>query len=214
MKSYSYEKERQYYSRAWPKEERPYHYLEDYFRCWIKPEEIFREKRVLSIGAGECTYSRLIAEKFNPRYVVASDLFLERMLPAKRTTVLGNLHFIAADCFQLPFQTSAFDVVFGSLILHQLPNFKNVAKEIKRVLMQNGRYLGIEPNPYYPVHLFRFLMGRHSPNSYLLKPDDLRVFEDVGFQVSIQFFHAKFPWTHNRFFGACMGILAQNKPAN
>ena len=88
--SFSYEAEKKYYSQGWPKEAQPYLHLERYLRCWMDPSEIFAGKRVLDVGAGEMTYTRLIADRFEPKQIVACELFRERMLPAFVTIVMQN----------------------------------------------------------------------------------------------------------------------------
>lgn len=208
-KGFSHELEKGYYSQRWPEEAGPYIHLEPYLRCWLNPEAVFGGKRVLDIGAGECTYTRLIAERFGPKEVVACELFLERMLPAVRANRDSKLRFVAGDTFWLPFQNESFHVIFGSFILHQLPNLNGIICEIRRVLSVGGLYVGIEPNPYNPVHLYRYFRGNHSPNQYLLGPKHLFVFKKAGFGFGITYFYAKLPHLRSRFLGACMGIVAE-----
>jgi ubiquinone/menaquinone biosynthesis C-methylase UbiE len=210
-KSFSYELEKSYYSQRWPERALPYEHLEPYLRSWLDPDSVFTGKRVLDIGAGECTYSRLIADRFGPKEVVACELFLERMLPAARTNRNPSLKFIAGDCFWLPFQSGSFGVVFGSLVLHQIPDIDEIVLEVRRVLSKGGCYVGIEPNPYHPFHLYRYIRGNHSPNQYLLGPRNLRCFEKAGFNIAIRYFYAKLPRFQNRFVGTCMGIMAEKR---
>lgn len=207
-KSFSYESEKGYYSQQWPEEAKPYLHLEPYLRCWLDPEVVFAGKRVLDIGAGECTYTRLIADRFRPKKIVACELFRERMQPAVRANRSPHLRFVAGDCFQLPFHLRSFDVVFGSLILHQLPDLNEIISEVQRVMSDGGCYVGIEPNPYHPVHLYRYLIGHHSPNQYLFGPKHLVTFEKAGFKVTTRYFYAKLPRMRNRFISTCIGIVA------
>lgn len=215
-KVFSYDLEKGYYSQGWPKEAKPYLHLEPYLRCWLNPEAVFGGKRVLDIGAGECTYTRLIADRFGPKKIVACELFRERMLPAAQANRSPNLMFVAGDAFKLPFQRESFDVIFGTFILHQLPNLEDAISEIRRVCSHEGLYIGIEPNPYHVVHLYRFMRGNHSPNQYLLGPKHLAAFKKVGFEVTIRYFYAKLA-VFNRFLGSvlgtCMGILAKKRQA-
>ena len=62
------------------------------------------------------------------------------------------------------------------------------------MLNPDGRYVGIEPNPYGFMHLIRFLSGKQSPNQYLLAPMHLKRFRKYGFQVKVSFFYWKYPW--------------------
>ncbi len=210
--AFSYELEKQYYSRDWPSEAKPYLHLEPYLRCWMKPDPgtIFGGKRVLDIGAGECTYTRLIAERFAPARIVACELFRERMMPAQRANTAANLGFVAGSCFELPFRSGSFDVVFGTFVLHQIPDLAALVREIRRVLAPGGRYVGIEPNPWNAVHLYRFWRGAHSRNQYLFGPRHLRFFRDAGFaRASARFFYVRLPrWAHNCLTGTCVGIGA------
>lgn len=166
---------------------------------------------VLDIGAGEATYTRMLAETYSPSRLVACELFPERIRPAMRDNASENLSFVAGSCFQLPFADLTFDAVFGSLILHQLPDLKLAITEIDRVLKPGGTYIGIEANPYNPIILYRFLKGRHSKNQYLLNKSHLSIFTSRGFKVDIRFFYARFPSLRNRFLTTCMGIKAIKK---
>lgn len=212
--SFSKDLERNYYSQQWPTEALPYAHLTPYLRCWLDPDETFRDKIVLDLGAGECTYTRLIAEHFKPKLIIACDLFGERMLPAARANSSPNLEFISGDCFRLPVRNESCDVVWGSLVLHQLPELAGAAREIHRVLKKHGTYVGFEPNPYNPVILSRFLFKRHSPNQYLLTPRHLKAFRQEDFDVQTTFFYARFPGLRNRFITTCLGIRATKSVSN
>src|SRR5262245_26459391 len=103
--SFSYDAEKQYYSQRWPEGAKPYLHLERYLRCWLEPDQLFRGNRVLDIGAGELTYTRLIADRFGPKEIVACELFRERMLPAFRENRNPSLKAVTGSCFQLPFKS-------------------------------------------------------------------------------------------------------------
>lgn len=207
---YSFEAEKSYYSGSWPTEALQYQHLQNYISAWLPDaHRIFSGKSVLDIGAGESTYTRMIAENYSPSRIVACELFRERMLPAMRASKASNLSFIAGSCFCLPFREGAFDVVFGSLVLHQLPDLDRVITEIGRVLKTGGIYVGIEPNPYNPVVLWRFLKGGHSKNQYLFNKSHLSTFTVQGFTPTLRYFYARYPSLRNRFMTTCLGIVAK-----
>lgn len=206
---YSYELEKEYYSAHWPDDLYPNDHFLTYLTTWLDPVEVFNGKRVLDIGAGECAYTRLIVNRFNPKEVIASDLFVKRMMPTVRHNKNDKLKFVQADVFYLPFAEKSFDVVFGSLILHQLPDLEKCVKEISRVLTSNGLYIGVEANPYNLVHLYRYILGKHSKNQYLLSYRHLKVFKNFGFKISVKYFYANLPWFKNRIIGTLMGIYAE-----
>lgn len=207
--AFSYEAERQYYARHWPDTAQTYRHLDPYLSCWMRPHDVFAGKRVLDIGAGECAYTQLIAERYKPQQIVACELFRERMLQSSSACGLPNLGFVSGDCFRLPIQSESIDVVFGSLVLHQLREIGRAAEEIARVLTARGLYVGIEPNPYDPKHLFRFMLGRHSGNQFLMRAADLSAFKRVGLTSRVRYFYARVPWLRGPVLTTCMGIIAK-----
>lgn len=212
-RNFSYDKERQYYRKKWPTEALGYVDLERYLTAWLDDhaDKFFRGKRILDIGAGEATYTRMIAERYSPDMIVALELFYQRLLPAKRACQLPSFSAIAGDCFQMPFSSGTFDVVFGSLILHQLPDVELIAAEIGRILKPGGLYIGIEPNVKNPVILARFLFGRHSANQFLFRMTHLRQFERAGFDLGVRYFYWKIPRIRSAFAGTCIGVLLTKK---
>ena len=210
--SYSYQAARKFYRPIWPEEAKPYLHLEPYVRCWFDPETMFSGKRVLELGAGECTYTRLIADRFRPRMIVGHELFVERMLPAVRENRNPALCPVAGDCFSLPFRTGSFDVVLASLVLSELPALHLVFSEAARVMASGGLFLSWDPNPYNPVVLYRYFFKGRSANQYLFWPHRVKpAFEAAGFDVETRFFYAKLPWVRSRFLGTCVGLLARKR---
>lgn len=209
---YSYDAEKQYYSRQWPTHAKPYLYLEDHLRSWLDPERVFRGKRILDVGAGECTYTRVIADRFEPERIVACELFSERMLPAFRDNRNPKWEAVSGDCFRLPFHNGSFDVVFASLFLSQLPNLSDAVSEFRRLLAPGGAFVGFEPNPFHLVILYRYLTKPHSANQYLFWPHKVcPIFESHGFAPKTQYFYARMPWIRNRLLGTCIGLFAQKE---
>ena len=210
----SFENERSYYSKNWPTQALPYRHLKRYLDAWL-PEALglLSGKSVLHIGAGEATYTRMLAETYSPRRVVACELFLERMLPASRENRARNLQFVAGSCFGLPFADRTFDAVFASLVLHQLPDLERAIDEIDRVLKPGGCFIGIEPNPYNLVVLYRFFRGRRSRNQYLLNESHILEFVSRGFDLSVRYFYGRFPKLRSRFLTTCIGVLAKKRVA-
>jgi len=207
--SFSYQLAKDFYSKRWPSSPMPYLHLERYLRCWLDPELVFSGRRILEIGAGECTYTRLIADQFHPQLIVASELFVERMLPGVRENRNPLLKAIAGDGFRLPFRNCSFDVVFASGVLSELPGVDKVVREIERVLTAGGLFVGWDPNPFNPIILYRYVIKPRSANQYLFWPHKIRdAFQSLGFATTTRFFYAKLPWTRNRFLGTCVGVLA------
>lgn len=207
---YSYDRERAYYERIPPSRVKPFLTLEPYFRSWMQPETAFQGKTVLEIGAGELMASRLIASCFGAKTVVAVDLLWDRMALAFRADRKAGLVAVAGDCFKLPFRDGSFDVVFGNLVLCQLPGLEQVVREIRRILVPKGHYFGWEPNPFNPLILWRFRFEPHSPNQYLFWPGRFEsTFQELGFCVERAFFYARWPRVRSRWIATCIGLTAQ-----
>lgn len=207
---YSMADEQAYYSQRWPTRALPYLHLKSYIEPWLpEARALLAGKIVVDVGAGEATYTRMLAETYAPARVVACELFRERMLPAKRDNHSDRVSFVAGSCFALPFAQASVDAVFGSFILHQLPELDRAVAEIDRVLKLGGCYIGIEPNPRNPVVLYRFARGRHSTNQYLLDESHLNVFSGRDYEVEVRCFYARFPRLRSRWLTTCMGILAR-----
>jgi ubiquinone/menaquinone biosynthesis C-methylase UbiE len=212
LKTFSYEAEAQYYGQHWPTEAKPYRHLEPYLRGWLDPEGIFTGKQVLDVGAGECTYTRLIAENFKPHNIIACELFRQRLMPAFRQGRSARWKPVVGNCFALPFRDQTFDVVFASLFLCEMPNLRDVLVEFQRLLKPGGVFVGFEPNPFHPVILYRYALKPRSANHYLFWPNKvLPIFASAGFVTRTSYFYGPIPWLRNRFFGTCIGLVARKK---
>lgn len=175
------------------------------------PQELFAAKRVLDIGAGECAYTGLIAEELGAKHVVALDLIRERMLPAKASIRARDLAFVQGSCYQLPFPEGSFDVVFGDLVLHHLPNLRVVVSEIRRVLRPTGLYLGLEPNFENPFQSLIFFLRENSRNEHRLMARTVNwTFRDCEFSaVEVRYVWRRFPWVHHHLVTSEIAILAR-----
>lgn len=104
--------------------------------------------RFLEIGSGSCWASSLIETSCRPKLEksVASDvslLALEKGVEVAKLVGANINYFIACDTERLPFKEEAFDVVFGSAIIHHFLDTAKGLSEIYRILTRDGVYLGI-----------------------------------------------------------------------
>jgi ubiquinone/menaquinone biosynthesis C-methylase UbiE len=208
-KKYSYRAEKDFYNKNWQEYKNNYLSLEPYLSCWLDSESSFSNKTILDIGAGKCAYTRLIADRFDPKMIVACELIPNRMLPAFKENINHKIFFTSGDCFKLPFKNSAFEVVFGSLVLHHLPELEKCIDEINRVLSKDGEYIGLEPNPFNPIQIYQHLTSEVSPNKFLLYPWYFNIFKSYGFKVKIRYFYPKLSWIRIPFWGSLMGVIAK-----
>lgn len=213
MKRYSLEREREYYSKVPSNTLESYGPLIPYLYSLVRsPEDVFRDKKVLEIGAGPAQYSWLISDQYSPRKMIAVDLMAHQLLRFKRQLNAAGVRAVSADCFSLPFRSETFDVVFGSLVLAQFGNLREFLQEIGRVLFRGGQYFGIEPSLQNPMHLIRHFLGKHSQNEVLQSVGWTRQeFQAAGFQVEVTRLAPRFPILTQFGLSTCIGIRARKQ---
>jgi SAM-dependent methyltransferase len=97
--------------------------------------------RVLDVGCGSGSMSRLIAGSFPQAEVVGVDLreqYLDYARARARDEGLRNLTFRIGDVFALPFPDASFDVVWSKYLLQWLREPKSALAEMKRVTKPGG----------------------------------------------------------------------------
>lgn len=120
----------------------------DYF---MRLANLGPEQKVLELGCGTGVFTALVAG--SGAAITATDLS-EALLEQARTKNIPGASFQKADAHQLQFLDGAFDVVFGSSILHHLDLGQALA-EIHRVLKLGGRMVFAEPNMLNPQILIQ-----------------------------------------------------------
>ena len=102
--------------------------------------------KVLEIGCGTGLFTRKFFEA-TQAHITATDISEDLLREAKR--MLPQVNFKKDDAMKLSFADNAFDVVFGSSVLHHL-DFKPALAEIFRVMKPGGRMIFAEPNMLNP----------------------------------------------------------------
>ena len=108
--------------------------------------------RVLDVGCGSGSMSRLIARSFPDAEVVGVDLreqYLDFARARASAEGIRNLTFRHGDVFALPFADASFDVVWTKYLLQWLKEPKSALAELKRVTKPGGHvvscdYVGFE----------------------------------------------------------------------
>jgi SAM-dependent methyltransferase len=132
---------------------------------------ISSHSRVLDVGCGSGSMSRLIARSFPQAEVVGVDV-REQYLDFARARALEegilNLTFQSGDVFALPFPDACFDLVWSKYLLQWLREPRSALAEMKRVTKPGGFVVscdyvgfGIEHHPIAPnfEREIRDLMG-------------------------------------------------------
>jgi len=97
--------------------------------------------RVLDVGCGSGSMSRLIARSFPQVEVVGVDVreqYLEFARARAREEGIHNLTFQPGDVFALPFPDASFDLVWSKYLLQWLREPKSALAEFKRVTKPGG----------------------------------------------------------------------------
>lgn len=115
--------------------------------------QLFPEKVpvLLDVGCGTGFYFPLLSEHVETLYGI--DLSIPMLAQAEELIEqkgLMNCYVKEASALELPFADSSVDVVFSWDFLHHVPNVKQSAAEITRVLKPGGRYVAVEPNLINP----------------------------------------------------------------
>ena len=103
--------------------------------------------RVLDVGCGSGSMSRLIAKVFPGVEVVGVDLreqYLDFARARAREEGLDNLTYQSADAFALPFQDANFDLVWSKYLLQWLREPKTALAEFKRVTKPGGHVVSCD----------------------------------------------------------------------
>jgi SAM-dependent methyltransferase len=104
-------------------------------------------QRVLDVGCGSGSMSRLIARSFPDVEVVGIDIreqYLDYARARARAEGINNLTFERADVFALPFPDASFDLVWSKYLLQWLREPKAALAEFKRVARSGGHLVSCD----------------------------------------------------------------------
>ena len=117
--------------------------------------------RFLEIGGGICWASYLVKKQFPECTVYASDVAYSALIRAQELETLLTAKpdvYLTLDVQSCPFPDNFFDFVFGSAILHHLPDLDKGLTEIWRILKPDGHLIIIQEHLLSP--LFQVVVKR------------------------------------------------------
>lgn len=112
---------------------------------WFK--EDFYDKVVLDIGCGTGWASGKILS--HASVLVNVDISFNNLVYCKERLGTRRAIYVQADMKKLPLVARRFDIVTCFWALHHIQEPRMVVEEIRRVLIKDGIFLGIEPNIRY-----------------------------------------------------------------
>ena len=139
---------------------------------------------LLEIGCGRGAGARILLNKARPRRIDALDLDFSMVRMAKAFLTAGEQDRVClcvGDSTRLPFESAAYDSIFGFGFLHHVPNWQAAVREAARVLKPGGRYYIEELYPpLYLNEITRRVLVHPTENRF--HSDDLkRALADSGF---------------------------------
>lgn len=171
-----------------------YDYKLKALREYCKPKS---SQKILEIGCGDGEFTKRLASLKNK--IIATDLTPAVIKRAKTLLKYKNVKFEVDNSEKMKFKDNSFDIVCGISILHHT-NYRNVIKEMYRVLKKDGQLFFTEPNLINPI-IFAGLnieplrkRMEFSPNeTALIRWNIKKLLKDAGFEkykvVNYDFVH-------------------------
>lgn len=139
-------------------------------------------KDVLEIGCGS-GYGAVLLSNLRPKSYVGIDLMPEQIELAKQVE-LKNAAFHVMDATDLAaFEDASKDLVVIFGILHHVPRWSRVIKEIRRVLRPGGELYLEEPSELLISPWDRLFKWGHSPEAQFALPALELELEHAGFDL-------------------------------
>jgi SAM-dependent methyltransferase len=147
-------------------------YLENQFQeCVDFPLTQLEGKLVLDAGAGLGRFSEVVLNHGGK--VVAVDLSRAIDSAYANLNSRGNIHFLQADIFRLPFRRESFDFVYSWGVLHHTPDPPAAFKRLPALVRPGGKlmtFLYANYNkPYLAITEFYRRFTKRLPKRLLLK---------------------------------------------
>jgi ubiquinone/menaquinone biosynthesis C-methylase UbiE len=164
-----------------------YSLYEDFFNI-LKTK--VQSKDVLDYGCGIGNFAEKVSN-FKPKKLVAIDVSEEAIKKAKSETKSGEnkIDYRVENCENSNLSSGAFDIIYGSGILHHL-NLNKSLKELSRMLKKGGIMLFIEPMATNPIiNIYRKLTPKaRSADEHPLIFQDIRLIESMFTNVEIKYY--------------------------
>ena len=137
-------------------------------------------KKILELGCGLGEASSYLAMKGGN--VVATDISAGMLNVASRLALKNgvNIDTVKCDADRLPFEDNQFDIVFCSDLLHHV-DIEITAKEVRRVLTNDGIFVGHEPIAYNPaINIYRKIARDvRTDDEHPLKVQDIKMLRKI-----------------------------------
>ena len=117
---------------------------EDFNRFALAESLIPIEGKILEVGCGKGEFYEYFKSKRLPLDYTGVDISQEAINYNKKNNPSG--HFLVNENVILPFKDNTFKTVVAMEILEHIDNLEVFASEVKRVLVDGGKFIAITPN--------------------------------------------------------------------
>ncbi len=97
--------------------------------------------RVLEIGCGNGTGTKLIKKYYCPQAIIGVDLDEAMISIAARRNSDPSIAYKVMNASKLEFPDGYFDAIFDFGIIHHIPNWRDALREMRRVLKPGGELI-------------------------------------------------------------------------
>ena len=149
-----------------------------------------QSKDVLDYGCGIGNVAEKVIN-FKPKKLVAIDISGEAIKKAKSETKSeeSKIDYRVENCENSNLTSDAFDIIYGSGILHHL-NLNKSLKELSRILKKGGIILFAEPMATNPIiNIYRkFTPKARSVDEHPLVFQDIKLIESMFKNVEVKYY--------------------------
>lgn len=123
---------------------------QDYFwrKFAVKEMNIPNEAKLLDVACGTCVFTVEALRQHPDAHVEALDFNAEMLAQGQERInakgLSGQVHCIQGDAMDLPYADNTFDAAMSGFAMRNVPDVKQVLKEMQRVVKPGGRVVTLE----------------------------------------------------------------------
>lgn len=123
---------------------------QDYFwrKFAVKQMNMNDQSKVLDVACGTCVFTVEALRQHPGAYVEALDFNAEMLAQGQRRVdrqgLSGHVHCLQGDAMSLPYEDNSFDAAMSGFAMRNVPDVKQVLKEMQRVVKPGGKVVTLE----------------------------------------------------------------------
>jgi len=132
------------------------------FLIFLSKKNKLNNWHVLDFGSGlGCNLN--ILKKFTDK-IIACDISKKALDISRQKHKSKDISYILLDGKRLPFKEGGFDLVVATEVFEHLPNYKEIIKEIGKVVKKNGYFIISTPNYFNLTGIIKKFNDRKNNN--------------------------------------------------